>query len=43
MDSHVVAAPQERLDSARTVTLNVNGHARELRIEPRVSLLDTLA
>jgi xanthine dehydrogenase YagT iron-sulfur-binding subunit len=42
MDSHVVAAPHERLDSARTVTLNVNGHARELRIEPRVSLLDAL-
>jgi xanthine dehydrogenase YagT iron-sulfur-binding subunit len=41
MDSNVVAAP-ERLDSARTVTLNVNGHARELRIEPRVSLLDAL-
>jgi xanthine dehydrogenase YagT iron-sulfur-binding subunit len=41
MDSNVVAAP-ERLDSAWTVTLNVNGHARELRIEPRVSLLDAL-
>jgi xanthine dehydrogenase YagT iron-sulfur-binding subunit len=42
MDSNVVAAPEERLDSARTVTLNVNGHALELRIEPRVSLLDAL-
>ncbi|HTA08981.1 MAG TPA: (2Fe-2S)-binding protein [Streptosporangiaceae bacterium] len=42
MDSHVVAAPEESLDSARTVALNVNGHARELRVEPRVSLLDAL-
>jgi xanthine dehydrogenase YagT iron-sulfur-binding subunit len=41
MDSNVVAAP-ERLEAARTVTLNVNGHARDLRIEPRVSLLDAL-
>jgi xanthine dehydrogenase YagT iron-sulfur-binding subunit len=42
MDSHVVAAPEGRLDSARTVTLTVNSHARELQIEPRVSLLDAL-
>ena len=42
MDSNVVAAPEERLDSARTVTLSVNGQRHELRIEPRVSLLDAL-
>jgi xanthine dehydrogenase YagT iron-sulfur-binding subunit len=42
MDSEVAAPPVERRYSAQTVTLNVNSHAHELRIEPRVSLLDAL-
>lgn len=42
MDSEVAAPPVERGHSARTVTLAVNGHVHELRIEPRVSLLDAL-
>jgi xanthine dehydrogenase YagT iron-sulfur-binding subunit len=42
MDSEVAAPLVERRYSAQRVTLNVNSHAHELRIEPRVSLLDAL-
>jgi len=42
MDSKVVAPLVERPPSAQPVTLNVNNRARDLRIEPRVSLLDAL-
>jgi xanthine dehydrogenase YagT iron-sulfur-binding subunit len=42
MDSEVAAPSAERRHPARTVTLDVNGCAHELRIEPRVSLLDAL-
>ena len=42
MDSKVAAPLAGRQQSAQLVTLDVNGHERELRIEPRVSLLDAL-
>jgi xanthine dehydrogenase YagT iron-sulfur-binding subunit len=42
MDVRVVPRPVERGPEAGTVTLSVNGQAQELRIEPRVSLLDAL-
>ena len=42
MDSQVAALATERPTSASTITLNVNGLAHELSIEPRVSLLDAL-
>src|SRR5258708_13273967 len=42
MDRKVAAPLTVRRDSAQTVTLSVNGHAHELWIEPRVSLLDAL-
>jgi xanthine dehydrogenase YagT iron-sulfur-binding subunit len=42
MKGKVVAPPVERPPSAQTVTLNVNNHVHDLRIEPRVSLLDAL-
>jgi xanthine dehydrogenase YagT iron-sulfur-binding subunit len=42
MGTHVVSPPLERGPEAAPVTLTVNGHARELLIEPRVSLLDAL-
>jgi xanthine dehydrogenase YagT iron-sulfur-binding subunit len=42
MDMDVVSPPVERGPEAGTVTLTVNGQARELLIEPRVSLLDAL-
>jgi xanthine dehydrogenase YagT iron-sulfur-binding subunit len=38
----VALRPVERGPGAGTVVLSVNGQARELRIEPRVSLLDAL-
>src|SRR5258708_21363325 len=42
MNRKVAAPLTVRRDSAQTVTLSVNGHAHELWIEPRVSLLDAL-
>ena len=42
VDTEVAARPAVRGPSAEAVTLTVNGQARELRIEPRVSLLDAL-
>jgi xanthine dehydrogenase YagT iron-sulfur-binding subunit len=42
MDMKVVPRPVERGPGAGTVVLSVNGQAQELRIEPRVSLLDAL-
>src|SRR5258708_13556392 len=42
MNRKVAAPLPVRRDSAQTVTLSVNGHAHELWIEPRVSLLDAL-
>ena len=42
MKGKIVAPPAERGPAAQTVTLNVNKHAHDLRIEPRVSLLDAL-
>jgi xanthine dehydrogenase YagT iron-sulfur-binding subunit len=42
MDVKVVSRPVERGPGAGSVVLSVNGHAHELRIEPRVSLLDGL-
>ena len=42
MNRKVTAPLPVRRDSAQTVTLSVNGHAHELWIEPRVSLLDAL-
>src|SRR5215470_17261301 len=42
MKGKIVAPPAERGPAAQTVTLNVNKRAHELRIEPRVSLLDAL-
>ena len=42
MESEVAAQLTERRRYARTVTLKVNDLAYELRIEPRVSLLDAL-
>jgi xanthine dehydrogenase YagT iron-sulfur-binding subunit len=42
MDGEVTALPAVRGLSAQAVTLTINGEARPLRIEPRVSLLDAL-
>jgi xanthine dehydrogenase YagT iron-sulfur-binding subunit len=42
MGIDVVSPPLERGPGAGTVTLSVNGHTRELELEPRVSLLDAL-
>jgi xanthine dehydrogenase YagT iron-sulfur-binding subunit len=42
MDVKVVPRPVVRGPGAGTVTLSVNGQRHELRIEPRVSLLDAL-
>ena len=42
MDSKIAAPPAKRGPSAQAVTLTVNGESRPLRIEPRVSLLDSL-
>src|SRR5215510_11157230 len=42
MDSRVAAPPAVRRASAQKVTLQVNEHKHDLRIEPRVSLLDAL-
>ena len=42
MAGKVEAPPAERGLSAQAVTLTINGEARSLRIEPRVSLLDAL-
>jgi xanthine dehydrogenase YagT iron-sulfur-binding subunit len=42
MDVRVVPRPVERGPGAGTLVLRVNGQAHEVRIEPRVSLLDAL-
>ena len=42
MNTEVISPPVERGPETGTVALIVNGQARELRIEPRVSLLDAL-
>ena len=42
MSTDVVSLPAVRGPEAGTVVLSVNGQERELRIEPRVSLLDAL-
>jgi xanthine dehydrogenase YagT iron-sulfur-binding subunit len=42
MDMDVVSPPVVRGPGARAVTLTVNGREHELRLEPRVSLLDAL-
>jgi len=42
MKGKIVAPPAERGPTVQTVTLNVNKRAHDLRIEPRVSLLDAL-
>jgi xanthine dehydrogenase YagT iron-sulfur-binding subunit len=42
VNTEAAARPAVRGLSAEAVTLTVNGQARELRIEPRVSLLDAL-
>jgi xanthine dehydrogenase YagT iron-sulfur-binding subunit len=42
MSTDVVSPSLERGPEAATVVLNINGHDRELRLEPRVSLLDAL-
>ena len=42
MNTDIISPPAERGPEAGTVTLTVNGQARELLIEPRVSLLDAL-
>ena len=42
MSADVVSLPAVRGSEAGTVVLSVNGQERELRIEPRVSLLDAL-
>jgi xanthine dehydrogenase YagT iron-sulfur-binding subunit len=42
MDVKVVPRPVEHGPGAGTVTLSVNGQPHELRIEPRVSLLDAV-
>ena len=42
MNTDVISPPAEHGPEAGTVVLTVNGQARELRIEPRVSLLDAL-
>ncbi|HEX3306819.1 MAG TPA: (2Fe-2S)-binding protein [Streptosporangiaceae bacterium] len=42
MNADVVSPPAMRGSETGTVVLSVNGQERELRIEPRVSLLDAL-
>jgi xanthine dehydrogenase YagT iron-sulfur-binding subunit len=42
MNTHVISPPAVRDPQAGPVLLSVNGLQRELRIEPRVSLLDAL-
>ena len=42
MSTDVVSPPAMRGSEAGTVVLSVNGQERELRMEPRVSLLDAL-
>jgi xanthine dehydrogenase YagT iron-sulfur-binding subunit len=42
MSADVVSLPAMRGSEAGTVVLSVNGQERELRMEPRVSLLDAL-
>jgi xanthine dehydrogenase YagT iron-sulfur-binding subunit len=42
MAGEIATPTAERGPSARAVTLIINGQERELRIEPRVSLLDAL-
>src|SRR6201981_1860537 len=42
MNTDIISPPVERGPETGTVALTVNGQARELRIEPRVSLLDAL-
>ena len=42
MNTEVISPPVERGPETGTVALIVNGQSRELRIEPRVSLLDAL-
>jgi xanthine dehydrogenase YagT iron-sulfur-binding subunit len=42
MSTDVISQPAVRGPQAGTVVLSVNGQQRELRIEPRVSLLDAL-
>src|SRR6201997_1422633 len=42
MNTEIISPPVERGPETGTVALIVNGQARELRIEPRVSLLDAL-
>jgi xanthine dehydrogenase YagT iron-sulfur-binding subunit len=42
MGLDVVSSPVERGPGAEAMVLTVNGQAHELRIEPRVSLLDAL-
>jgi len=42
MSADVVSPPAVRGSEAGTVVLSVNGQERELRMEPRVSLLDAL-
>jgi xanthine dehydrogenase YagT iron-sulfur-binding subunit len=42
MSTDVAAPSLERGPGPATVVLNINGHDRELRLEPRVSLLDAL-
>jgi xanthine dehydrogenase YagT iron-sulfur-binding subunit len=42
MSTDVVAPSLERGPGTATVVLNINGQGRELRLEPRVSLLDAL-
>ena len=42
MSADVVSLPAVHGPAAGAVVLSVNGQERELRIEPRVSLLDAL-
>jgi xanthine dehydrogenase YagT iron-sulfur-binding subunit len=42
MSADIVSLPAVRGSEAGTVVLSVNGQERELRMEPRVSLLDAL-
>ena len=42
MGTEVAAPPVERGPAAATVVLTVNGQRQEVRLEPRVSLLDAL-
>jgi xanthine dehydrogenase YagT iron-sulfur-binding subunit len=42
MSTEVISPPAARRPEAGTVVLRINGQARELHIEPRVSLLDAL-